>query len=188
MTNRVTSALDTLERYEHRLVNDVFAEHGTRIALLAYAFVFGYYGFLKVQAPVTGLSTPVRGEVGHFVEILGLSQFGIGLTAVMAFIGLYEVALGVLFALRKLRLALPLFLNHQATTFVSLVVARAYYFQEPYVMGVPWLFDTFAAYILKNTIFVGAFLVIATVELGDRDPEPASDPGDRPAAVARVAD
>jgi hypothetical protein len=31
------------------------------------------------------------------------------------------------------------------------------------------LFDTFAAYILKNTIFVGGFLVLAAVELGDGD-------------------
>jgi hypothetical protein len=58
------------------------------------------------------------------------------------------------------------------------VVARAYYFQEPFLLGVPWLFDAFAAYILKNTIFVGGFLMLAAVELGDRDPEPATDGGD----------
>jgi hypothetical protein len=171
------TALDTVARYEKRLVEDVFAEYGTRIALAAYAFVFGYYGFLKVQAPITGLSTPVRGEVGHFVSILGLPELGISLTAVMLFIGFYEVSLGALFALKKLRLALPVFLGHQAVTFVSLVIARGFYFQEPFLMGVPWLFDAFAAYILKNTIFVGGFLVLAAVELGDRDPEPATDGG-----------
>lgn len=172
---RIESALDTLVRYQNRLVEDVFAEYGTRVALAAYAFVFGYYGFLKLQAPVTGLSTPVRGEVGHFVGMLGLPELGISLTAVMVFIGAYEVSLGALFAFRKLRLALPVFLGHQAVTFVSLVVARGFYFQEPFLLGVPWLFDAFAAYILKNTIFVGGFLLLAAVELGDRDPEPATD-------------
>jgi hypothetical protein len=185
---RIASALDTLERYEHRLIDDVFAEYGTRIALGAYAFVFGYYGFLKLQAPVTGLSTPVRGEVGHLVEILGLPEVGIGLTAVMLFVGLYETSLGALFALGRLRLALPAFLCHQAVTFASLVVARGYYFQEPYVLGVPWLFDAFAAYILKNTIFVGAFLVLAVVELGDRDPEPATGRSDRSSPAAGATD
>lgn len=111
---RIASALDTLERYEHRLINDVFAEHGPHLALAAYAFVFGYYGFLKLQVPITGLSTPVRGEVGHLVEILGLPEAGISLTAVMVFIGPYGLALGAPFAFKELRLALPVFLNHQA--------------------------------------------------------------------------
>jgi hypothetical protein len=184
----IASALDTLERFEHRLIDDLFAEYGTRIALAAYAFVFGYYGFLKVQAPVTGLSTPVRGEVGHFASILGLPELGISLTVVMLFIGVYEMSLGALFALKKLRLALPVFLGHQAVTFLSLVVARAYYFQEPFLLGVPWLFDAFAAYILKNTIFVGGFLVLAAVELGDRDPEPATDQSGRSETAAAAAD
>lgn len=38
-------------------------------------------------------------------------------------------------------------------------------------MGIPWLFDTFAASILKITIFLGGFLVLAAVELGDRGAE-----------------
>lgn len=160
--------------WEQRLVDDYFAEYGTRVAFLAYAFVFGYYGFLKVQASVTGLSTPVKGEVGHVVATLGLPELGISLSAVMVFIGLYEMSLGTLFALRRLRAALPLFLAHQATTFVTLGVARTFYFQEPFLFGVPWLFDTFAAYILKNTIFVGGFLVLAAVELGTRTPQPAT--------------
>lgn len=174
-------ALETVERRYvrtvDRIVSEYFSRYGTRVAFAAYAFVFGYYGFLKVQAAVTGLSTPVRGEVGHFVRILGLPEIGITVAAAMVFIGVYEVVLGGLFAAKRIRLAVPLFLNHQLVTLVSLVVARDFYFKEPFVAGIPWLFDAFAAYILKNTIFVGGFLVLAAVELGDRDPEPATGGG-----------
>lgn len=171
-----------------RIVSKYFSRYGTRVAFGAYAFVFGYYGFLKVQALVTGLSTPVRGEVGHFVQVLGLPELGITVTMAMGFIGFYEMALGGLFAAKRLRLAVPVFLGHQFVTFVSLVVTREFYFQDPFLAGIPWLFDAFAAYILKNTIFVGAFLVLAAVELGDRDPEPATEQADREqAADSRTA-
>jgi hypothetical protein len=175
---------------QDRIVTDYFAEYGTRIAFLAYAFVFGYYGFLKIQALFTGLSTPVRGEVGHLVTIVGLPEVGITLTIVMVFIGIYEMVVGATFALKKLRLAIPLFLSHQAVTLVTLVIARAYYFQEPFLFGVPWLFDSFAAYILKNTIFIGGFLVLAAVELGDRAPTPATRGAtdDRPPAGTEASD
>jgi hypothetical protein len=162
---------------QDRIVNGYFVEYGTRLAFIAYAFVFGYYGFLKMQALFTGLSTLVRGEVGHLVTVLGLPEMGITLTMVMMFIGIYEMSLGATFAVKKIRLALPLFLSHQAVTLVTLVIARAYYFQEPFLFGVPWLFDAFAAYILKNTIFIGGFLVLASVELGDRAPVPATGDG-----------
>lgn len=174
MATRMDPVVSRLGRWESRLVNEYLARYGTLLALLAYAFVFFYYGFLKVQAPLTGLTTPVRGEVGHFVQVLGLPELGVSLTLVMVTIGLYEMALGALFAFKMLHVAFPLFLVHQVTTFVSLGVARAFYFQEPFVFGVPWLFDTFAAYILKNVVFVGGFLVLVTVELGDRDPRPAT--------------
>lgn len=164
-----------LAQWENTFVEGVLLKHSTNIAFAAYAFVFGYYGFLKVQALVTGLTTPVRGEVGHLVSILGLPELGISLTAAMVFIGLFEMGIGVLFALKRIRLVLPVFLVHMAGTFASLVIARAFYFQEPFVMGVPWLFDAFAAYILKNTIFVGGFLVLAAVELSDRQPDAATD-------------
>ncbi len=169
-----TEIVGSVVNLEQRIVNDYFVEYGTRIAFLAYAFVFGYYGFLKVQALFTGLSTPVRAEVGHLVTILGLPQVGITVTAVMVFIGIYEMTVGATFALKRLRLAIPLFLGHQAVTLVTLVIARAYYFQEPFLFGFPWLFDAFAAYILKNTIFIGGFLVLAGVELGDRAPKPVT--------------
>jgi hypothetical protein len=164
-----------LVQFENRLVDHYFREYGTRVAFLAYAFVFGYYGFLKVQALFTGLTTPVRGEVGHLVAALGLGELGISLTAVMVFIGLFEVTIGALFAFRRIRLLIPLFLLHMAGTFATLVIARAAYFKEPFIAGIPWLFDSFAAYILKNTIFVGGFLVLATVELSRKRPVRATD-------------
>jgi hypothetical protein len=162
----IASAVDL----QDRIVDKYFTAYATRIAFVAYAFVFGYYGFLKVQALFTGLSTPVRGEVGHLVTILGLPEFGMTLTVVMGFIGVYEMTLGLIFAFKKLRLAVPLFLSHQVVTLITLVIGRAYYFQEPFLFGVPWLFDAFAAYILKNTIFIGGFLILAAVELSDKPP------------------
>ena len=171
---RTSGVVERAVELQDRIVTKYFNKYGTRIAFAAYAFVFGYYGFLKLQAPFTGLSTPVRREVGHLVNILGLPELGISLTMVMVFIGIYELTLGVLFAFKKLRLAVPLFLSHQAVTLITLVIARAYYFQEPFLFGVPWLFDAFAAYILKNTIFIGGFLVLAAVELGDREPVSAT--------------
>jgi hypothetical protein len=187
---RLTGALTTAIDMQDRIVNGCFVEYGTRLAFIAYAFVFGYYGFLKVQALFTGLSTPVRGEVGHLVTVLGLPEMGITLTMVMMFIGIYEMSLGATFAAKKIRLALPLFLSHQAVTLVTLVIARAYYFQEPFLFGVPWLFDAFAAYILKNTIFIGGFLILASVDLGDRAPVPATGDGtdDQPPAGPEPSD
>lgn len=169
-------------RFEDRLVNHYFQTYGTVVAFGAYAFVFGYYGFLKVQALFTGLTTPVRGEVGALVSTIGLADLGISLTMVMVFIGVFEMGIGVLFALRRIRLLIPLFLVHMAGTFATLVIARAHYFQEPFIGGVPWLFDSFAAYILKNTIFVGGFLVLAAVELGHDRPARATN-GPEMAAV-----
>lgn len=186
------------DRAVRRLVDDYFAVYGTRLAFLAYAFVFGYYGFLKLQAPVTGLATPVRGEIGHVVNLLGLPALGVGIGAVMLCIGLYEVVLGVLFATKRVRLLIPVFLVHQFGTFLTLVVGRTFYFQEPFLFGVPWLFDAFAAYILKNTVFVGGFCLLAAVELGttpihratESDPrtttarfdEPSADAGGEPSS------
>ncbi|AEM56865.1 hypothetical protein HAH_1250 [Haloarcula hispanica ATCC 33960] len=93
----------------------------------------------------------------------------------MVFIGVYELTIGLLFLLQKIRAIFFLFLGHQFVTLATLVIARSAYFQEPFLLGtVPWLFDAFAAYILKNTIFIGGFLVLAAVELGQGSPEAAT--------------
>lgn len=57
-----------LVQWERTLNEGVLLKHSTNIAFAVYAFVFGCYGFLKVQALFTGESTPVRGEVGHKVQ------------------------------------------------------------------------------------------------------------------------
>jgi hypothetical protein len=173
--NTESTLKPVVDRYDavmNCLVEKAFVPYGTTIAFLTYAFVFFYYGFLKVQALATGLTTPVRAEVGEVVSILGLPELGISLTAIMVFIGLYETVIGTLFALKRIRAVFFLFLIHQLGTFVTLILGRTAYFKKPFLAGVfPWLFDTFAAYILKNTIFVGGFLVLAALELGRRYPE-----------------
>jgi hypothetical protein len=169
-------------------VEDVFVPYGTRIAFLTYTFVFGYDGFLKIQAFITGLSTPVRGEVANLVNVLGLPEYGISLTVVMLFIGLCEVSLGALFATKRLYLVTPVFLVYQFGTFLTLIIAKAHSFQEPYLVGIPWLFDTFAAYILKNTIFVGGFLLLIGIELGTRRPHRATGASDERESRSSAAD
>jgi len=179
MTTRLATVERWIVRTEDRIVNDWFAAHGARVAFLAYAFVFFYYGLLKV---IPGFTTPVKGEVDAFVHGLGVPELvgALGITytvvPVMYFVGVYEVTLGLLFAFRKIRAAFVLFFTHQLTTLLSLVVATEAYFQEPFLFGtVPWLFDTFAAYVLKNVVFLGGFVVLAALELGDEAPRPATD-------------
>jgi len=157
-----------LHKYEAKVIN-FFVEYGTRIAFTAYAFVFGYYGFLKVQFLFTEIDTPVRRQISYLVHIFDFTQLGITLTMVMLSIGFFEMTIGILFALKKIRLVLPLFFIHMIGTFLTLFIGRTFYFQEPLLMGFPWLFDEFAAYILKNTIFIGGFMILAAVEMSDQD-------------------
>lgn len=139
--------------------------------------MFFYYGLLKV---IPGVSTPVQTEVAAFMQGLGVPTLtaSLGLPysigVVMLFIGLYEMTLGMLFATRQLRTAFVLFFIHQLTTLATLIVAPHAYFQEPFLqvagIGIPWLFDAFAAYVLKNTIFIGGFIVLVSLELGRETP------------------
>jgi uncharacterized membrane protein YkgB len=183
-------------RLEDYLVDTYFSEYGTRIAFVAYAFVFFYYGFLKV---VPGVTTPVQASIVAFVEGLGIptlaASLGLpyGIGPLMLLVGFYEMVLGALFATRRLRAAFVLFFLHQFTTLATLIVAPQAYFQQPFLqvagLGVPWLFDAFAAYVMKNVVFIGGFVVLTSLELGhgtptattrgdtDRSPS-ATDPGD----------
>lgn len=181
LRRRSAAVMASAVSLQNRLVNDYFTEYGTRIAFAAYGLVFGYYGFLKL---VPGVSTPVQHAVAVYMQGLGMPElmetlglpYSIG--AVMLFIGLYEATLGVLFLTRRIRLAFVLFFVHQLTTLTTLVVAPEAYFQQPFIdvlgLSIPWLFDSFAAYVLKNTIFIGGFLVLVSVELGNRAPTPAT--------------
>lgn len=154
-------AVGAVRHLQDRLVG-VCDRRAVDVTYLAFAFVFFYFGLQKPM-PVT---SPVAGDVHAFVSALGLPA-----AAAPVFIGYYEMTLGVLFFLRRLRLAFFVFLAHQATTLLVLVVVPEVAFQPPYlhVLGlrIPWAFDWMAAYVLKNLVFVGAFMLLASAELGD---------------------
>lgn len=145
---------------ERRVV--AFCErHAVGVTYLAFAFVFFYFGLQK-PAPVT---TPVREAVHAFVSALGIP-----IALASPFIGYYEMTLGLLFLFRRLRLALVLFFAHQLTTLLVLVVVPYEVFQPPWihVLGVqiPWALDWMSAYVLKNLVFVGGFMLLVRAELG----------------------
>lgn len=178
MLQKTSKRVSELEDF---IINKYLTEYGTNIAFAAYAFVFFYYGFLKV---IPGVSTPVQTPVAAFMHGLGIPSLtaSLGLPysigTIMLFIGLYEMTLGTLFAMRRIRAAFVLFFLHQLTTLLTLVVAPEAYFQQPFLqvagIGVPWLFDAFAAYVLKNTVFIGGFLVLVSLELGHKTPKAAT--------------
>lgn len=123
--------------------------------------MFLYFGLQKA-APV---ASPIRVPVEAFARTVGVP---IGIAS--PFIGWYEITLGLLFLLRRLRLAFFAFLVHQAVAFLPLVVIPYVAFQPPWIetfgTRVPWAFDWFSAFILKNTTFVGAFMLLASRKLG----------------------
>lgn len=167
----VTPLLDRVYAGQDWVLLTLFRPHGVAFLYLSFAFVFFYFGFQK-PAPVY---SPVRTPLSEF-----FAHFPISLAAGMLFIGTYEMFLGLLFYFRQLRLAFWLFLSHQAITLASLLVIPHVAFQPPWidVLGVqlPWATTGYGEFVLKNVVFVAAFLLLASVELGtDRDGD-----GERP--------
>lgn len=159
--------IDRLLALQDRLV-ETFDEYGVAFTYYAFGFVFLYFGLQK-PAPV---ASPIRAPVEAFVGTAGIP---IGIAS--PFIGWYEIVLGTLFLFRRLRLAFFVFLAHQAVAFLPLVVIPYVAFQPPWLdalgMDLPWALDWFSAFILKNTVFVGAFMLLASRELGGgTDAEP----------------
>ena len=186
---RLTIPQSTLSDYKNSIVKSVaviarageaafvrFADkHAITFALAAYTIVFIWFGGVKL---VPTLETPVYTPVGIFVEGLGLPVFlefvGIpyNLKAILMFIGAYEVFLGILFATRRLRWAIPVFFVHQGTALLSLLVAPQAFFAPPYFqvggLTIPWMQGAFSAYVLKNLIFIGGFLLLVSKVYEDR--------------------
>jgi len=154
--------VDRVHAGQSYLVTNCFRPHGVAILYGAFAFVFFYFGFQK-PAPVY---SPVRTPLADF-----LPHFGIPLAAGMVFIGLYEMFLGLLFLFREIRVAFWFFYAHQAVTFLALFVVPFVAFQPPWLsvagVEIPWALTGFGAFIVKNVVFVAAFTLLASIELGD---------------------
>lgn len=72
------------------------------------------------------------------------------------FVGVYEVLLGVCFLRNRLWVATLLFIPHQIIAFLTLAIVPSLAFKPP----IPFAYDTFGAFVLKNAVFVGAFLLL----------------------------
>jgi len=170
---RASSVGERVRAAQDALVANVFRPHGVTVLYWAFAFVFFYFGF---QKPAPAYS-PVRLPLSEFFP-----HFGIPLQAGMLFIGLYEMFLGLLFLFRQIRLAFWFFLPHQAVTFLTLLVIPHVAFQPPWVsvLGVeaPWALTGFGAFVVKNLVFVAAFLLLVSIELGDGPEDGGADEGE----------
>jgi len=146
-------------RFQDRIIEDIFIPYGVSFTYYAFAFVFLYYGF---QKPLP-IESPVRDPIRQFVW-----EFGIPAHPAIIFIGLYEMILGAAFLFKKLRLAFALFIPHQLVAFLVLITIPFTVFQPPWItiagIKIPWILDSFSAFILKNLIFVGAFMMLVGIE------------------------
>ncbi|WP_143823888.1 hypothetical protein [Natronorubrum thiooxidans] len=88
-------------------------------------------------------------EVGRFTTVAPASMAPIA-------VGIYEVVLGVCFLRNRLGMATLLFVPHHLITFLTLAIVPSIAFAPP----VPFAYDTFGAFVLKNVVFVGAFLLL----------------------------
>lgn len=158
---RLSAVGQRVRAAQDALLTRVFRPHGVTVLYWSFAFVFFYFGFQK-PAPTY---SPVRLPLSEFFPHLGVP-----LEAGMLFIGAYEMFLGLLFLFRQLRLAFWLFLPHQAVTFLTLLVIPYVAFQPPWVpvlgVEVPWALTGYGAFVVKNVVFVAAFLLLASIELG----------------------
>ncbi len=167
-TNRAQSLVERLNSLQDRIVAKYFLPYGTTLLFYAFGFIFFYFGLQK-PAPI---QSPVYTEVSLFV-----GEFGIPSQPGLIFIGLYEMFMGLLFFLKRIRILFWMFFAHQFVGFLTLFVIPYVVFQPPWitipVMGVevPWAVGGFSAFVLKNVVWVGAFVVLASVELGDTDGE-----------------
>lgn len=65
-------------------------------------------------------------------------------------VGLYETLLGICFLLNRIRLALVLFVPRQLIAFSTLLLIPSVAFNDP----MPFAYDQFGAFTLKNVVFI----------------------------------
>lgn len=165
---------DRICRLQDRIVDRTFDRYAVPFTYASFAFVFFYFGIQK-PAPV---DSPVRTPVAVFVqkvsELLStvpLVDVQIPPETALVFIGTYEMFMGLLFLFQLIRVVFWFFLAHQAVTFLSIILTWRTTFQPPWleVLGfeLPWALGGFSAFVLKNLLFVAAFMFLASRELGD---------------------
>jgi hypothetical protein len=148
------------------VATEIVDEYAVNAMYWSYGFIFFFFG---LQKPAPAVSPP------KFPISSGLSSLGINLPVeyVMLFIGAYEMVLGLIFLFRKIKIASWLFWPHQLIAFLTLFLIPFEIFQPPWLeigsYSVPWLLDSFSAFVLKNLIFVAAFILLYKNEVLDKE-------------------
>lgn len=156
----------------------------------SFAFVFFYFGLQKW--PIVQGASPVRPPVQAFVEAVGFGGWiPFAPETGLLFIGIYEVTLGTLwfgtfieeeyFGTSRLFVGVAVMtVAHQFVGFLPLLLVPDVAFRHthlwiPFIDTLPFpvALDWLAAFILKNLLFVGAFLYVY-VEWAKRYVEPYS--------------
>jgi len=172
--SREESIATTIWTLPDRITERVFEKWAVNFTYLAFAFVFFYFGLQKPLPVISPVRQPISvftSDLSGLLSAIFATKIVITTTFAIYFIGAYEMFLGLLFLFKQIRLAFWLFFAHQAVAFFALVLIWDSVFQPPWltVAGVdlPYILGGFSAFVLKNVIFVGAFMLLASKELGD---------------------
>ena len=157
----ISAMIARINEFQDAFIRSVCLPHSITLTYWAFGFVFFYLGIQKVL--------PHRSTADVQLATIG-GLIGVPYIPFVAFIGLWQIAIGIGFLARKLRFAGMLFVLYQVFAFGSLIVLRHVVFQPPYIpiftFDVPWALGMYGAFILKNLVFAGVFFVLAAQEYG----------------------
>ena len=155
----ISGVISRINAIQDEFIRRVCLPHSITVTYWTFGFVFCYLGIQKVL--------PHRSTADVQLATVG-GLFGLPYIPFVAFIGVWQLAIGIGFFLRRLRFAGMLFVLYQVFAFGSLVVLRHVVFQPPYIpiftLDVPWALGMYGAFILKNLVFAGVFFVLAAQE------------------------
>lgn len=182
LLEQVLAIVNRHNRLQDAIVESVFEKWAVNFTYVAFAFVFFYFGIQK-PAPV---DSPVRVPVSVFINdlfsllsVLFQTEVQIPVEWAILFIGTYEMFLGLLFLFKRIRLAFWLFFVHQAVGFLAIILPYDVVFQPPWIsiggLDIPWALGTFSSFVLKNVVFIGAFMFLASAELGANEEKKATE-------------
>lgn len=151
-TDRLRGRVRTLADRFDRWVGRIARRYGVAATRFGFAFVFLTFGLQKIALPS---GSPVDGTIMTIAAVVWVLP-SVPVAWAPTIVGAYEVVLGLCFLRNRLSAATLLFVPHQATAFLALGLAPTLAFNRP----APFAFDIFGAFVLKNVIFVGAFLLL----------------------------
>lgn len=158
------NAIERVNSLQDRIVSAYFAPYSVSLTYWAFSFVFLYLGIQKV--------VPHRSAADVQLATIG-GLVGLPYIPFVLFVGVWQMVIGGLFLLRRLRLCAWFFFSYQLFTLSTLVVLNKIVFQPPWipVLGfeIPWALGSYSAFVLKNLIFAAIFFVLASQEFGLAD-------------------